>query len=573
MTDLILDKPRNEFEEYQLPDLPPIKYKHIEWLPPIPPTNEMWREWVPEVMAHRATVARETTEKWRGQQAAREAEALRVKQDGRYWLSTYGAIYEAKDQDQPGEEDDWVTEDPEKASGWVLPFVPYLFQLYYWDWQMKAFRTRGAKGDTAVVKTRQMGMSNMACAIFNWAWMVRKPFQGRLLSRKEELVDETNNPDSLFWKLKLQLSAQPEWLLQAFAPGFDWRRDYMQASLTNPANFNHLAGESTNATAGRGGTATAILLDEYAFMRGGAGIWTATRPSTYHRIAISTVHMKFGPHFYNLIHSPAESQPAIMTIPYWLHPDHGDAWLEQERLRDTEAGIQTEVLMNWFGDESVFVYPALGSKKVGHYPYVPGAGPTFVVFDDGFRNSWATLIIQYIRATGRHVILDAYFNRQKVTDFYGSIYRGLKMDGFTYGPDEERIMALLRYVEQPVYVSDSHADHKDQNTGESTNDRLARVWGIFVNTDYIKREYYERQELTARNIPKTDWNDTPGTRDALLKIQTYKWKEDAESAEPTSQPKEPVKNESSHYATTLEYHFTNFEPFSFMYTGYGLSYE
>jgi hypothetical protein len=570
---LILDKPRADFEEYDLPDLPKLAYKHIEWLPPLPPTNALWKEWVPEVMQHRAKVVRETSEKWKGQQAARETEVYRVKKDGRYWLTTYGAIYEAKDEANPGEEEDWVTDDPEKASGWVLPFIPYLFQYYYWDWQMKAFRTRGAKGDTAIVKTRQMGMSNMACAIFNWAWMVRKPFQGRLLSRKEELVDETNNPDSLFWKLKLQLSSQPDWLLQAFAPGFDWRRDYMSASLTNPANFNHLAGESTNATAGRGGTATAILLDEYAFMRGGAGIWTATRPSTHHRIAISTVHMKFGPHFYNLVHQPDDSRPAIMVIPYWLHPDHDAAWLEQERKRDTEAGIQTEVLMNWFGDESVFVYPALGSQETGNYPYIPLGGPVFVAFDNGFRNSWALFVIQYVQATGKHRILDAYFNRQKVVDYYGSIFRGVKLDGFEYGPNEDRIMDLLRYVESPIYVADPHINNVQEISGESTSERLANRWKIYVNVDFAKRDYIARQEFTARNIPKLEWNDTPGTRDALLKVKTFKWKEPAEGAEPTSVPKEPVKNESSHFATALEYYFGNFEGFGFIYSGTGFSYE
>lgn len=564
-----MDKP----QLYKLPDLPPLEAKQIEGLPPVPLTNEEWREWVPEVEQHRATVARETSEPWRGQQRARETEVARVKMDGKYWLTTYGAIYEAKDEAAPEEMDDWVTEDPDKASGWVLPFIPYLFQMYYWDLQMKAFRTRGAKGDMAVVKTRQMGMSNMACAMFNWAWMVRKPFQGRLLSRKEELVDETNNPDSLFWKLKLQLSAQPDWLLQAFAPGFDWRRDYMSASLTNPANFNHLAGESTNATAGRGGTATAILLDEYAFMRGGSGIWTATRPSTFHRIAISTVHMKYGPHFFNLVHQDEAKQPTIMYIPYWLHPDHNEAWLEQERMRDTEAGIQTEVLMNWFGDESEFVYPMLGGQKVGDFPYIPLGGPVFVAFDNGFSNNFAILIVQYVQKTGKHRILDAYSNRQKITDFYGSLFRGIMLDGFQYGPEEQRIMSLLRYVETPVFVSDTAADKHEETSGESVNGRLATRWSIYVNTDYNKRGYEELQDITARYIPMLEWNDTPGTRDAQLKIKTYKWKTPAEGAEPTTAPKTPVKNASSHYANALEYYFANFEGFKYIYAGTGFSYE
>lgn len=562
-----------EIQQYKLPDLPPIEAKPIEGLPPVPLTNEEWKEWVPEVEKHRAKVAIETTDTWRGRDAARETEIQRVKKDGKYWLTTYGAIYEAKDQPDEIESEDWVTEDTDDSSGWVLPFIPFLFQLYYWDLQMRSFRMRGTKGDVAIVKTRQMGMSNMACAIFNWAWMVKKPFQGRLLSRKEELVDEANNPDSLFWKIRLQLSAQPEWLLQAFAPGFKWKEHSFTASLTNPFNFNHLAGESTNATAGRGGTATAILLDEFAFMRGGTGIWSATRPSTFHRIAISTVHMKYGPHFYNLVHQDPEKMPTTMYIPYWLHPYHDEAWLEQERTRDTEAGIQTEVLMNWFGDESMFVYPGLGQKKVGDFPYEPFSGPVFVAFDNGFANNFAFFIIQYNRKTGRHRILDAYTNRQQITDFYGSLWRAIKVDGFKYGDDEERIMALMRYIESPTWVADTAADQKEEVSGESVIGRLSTKWGIYVNVDYARRSYEERQDITARYIPYLDWNDTPGTRHALLMTQTYKWKEMPEGAEPTTQPKEPVKNASSHYATALEYYFVNFDSFKFIYSGVGLSYE
>jgi hypothetical protein len=455
----------------------------------------------------------------------------------------------------------------------VLPFVPYVYQLYWWDWQLKAFRTRGVKGDTAVVKTRQMGMSNMACAMFNWAWMVRKPFQGRLLSRKEDLVDETNNPDSLFWKLKLQLSAQPGWLLQALARGFDWRRDYMEASLTNPYNLNHLAGESTNATAGRGGNVTSILLDEFAFMRGGGGIWTATRAASRHRIAISTVSLQAGTHFYDLVHKEESERPAIMYIPYWLHPYHDDAWLEQERKRDTEAGIQIEVLMNWHGDESGLVYPSLSGKSVGDYPYTPFAGPVFVAFDDGYRNNWAFWVIQYITATGRHRIIDYYENNQKVVDFYGSLWRGLHVDGFEYGDNEREIMSLMRYIQNPIYVGDTHGRHVEQVAGMSVIERLASKWGIYVNVDYEKRDYSDRQEYTARYLPFTDWNNTPRTRQGLLRVQTYKWKTPPEGSEPTSWVKEPVKNQSADAATALEYYFTNFEAFQFIYSGAKFSYE
>jgi hypothetical protein len=434
-------------------------------------------------------------------------------------------------------------------------------------------RTRGPKGDTLTIKTRQMGLSNLLCAVFSWAWMTRKPFQGRVLSRKEDLVDETNNPDSLFWKIKLQLSGQPKWLLQSFAPTFDWRRDYMNASLTNPSNFNHLAGESTTATAGRGGTSTLIGLDEFAFMRGGGGIWSATRAATRHRAAITTVELKYGLHAYELSQRQGDEAPAILYIPWWVHPYHDEAWLEEERKRDTEAGFQKEVLMNWHGDESTFVYPEALKKAVGDYPYIPFGGPVFVAFDDGYRNNWAFWVIQYVQKEGRHRILDYYENQQLPVDFYGSLWRGVMLDGFRYEENEAELMALLRYVQQPIYIGDTHGHNVEAVAGQSVIDRLASRWGVYVNVDFEKRGYKDRQEYTARYLPYTDWNDTPRMRLGLMRVQTFHWKEEPETFERTTWIKEPVKDASADSATALEYYFTNFDAFLPVYTGSGFSYE
>lgn len=570
--ELILSEQPKKQQFWQLPDLEPLATKNIEGLPPIPLKNSLWNEWKEEVKAHRDQVTAETQTKWRGQQAAIEREVQRIKLDGRYLQSVYGAIYHGKEVVQFQEEDDWVT--AEEDEGWVLPFIPYPFQLYYWDLQIKAFKTRGAKGDVAVVKSRQMGMSNMVIALYTWAWLVRKPFQARLLSRKEDLVDETNNPDSLFWKARLNLSAYPKFILDAFAPGFDWAKHSMQASLTNPYNMNHLAGESTNATAGRGADVTSVALDEFAFMQGGHGIWTATRAASYHRIAISSVQVKHGLHFYNIVNEKDESKkPVIFTVPWWLHPEHDDAWLAQERERDTDAGFNTEVLMNWFGDESSFVYPSLTGKQVGDFPYEPFAGPTFIAFDDGYRNNWAFWVIQYIQRTGRTRILDYYENKQLPVDFYGSLWRGVMLDGFQYGEDEREIMNLMRYIQTPVFEGDAHGMNVEQVSGMSVIERLSTRWGIFVNVDFEKRAYATRQEITARHLPFTDWNDNDRVRLGLTRVQTFSWKQPEEGTVATNWIKEPIKNESADAATALEYHFVNFENFLPVYTAGSINYE
>jgi hypothetical protein len=456
----------------------------------------------------------------------------------------------------------------------VIPFVPYPFQLYYWDAQHKAFRTRGPKGDVVVVKSRQMGLSNMACGIFSHAWMTRKVFQGRLLSRKEDLVDESNNPDSLFWKIKLQLQAQPKWILQHFAPGFDWRYDYMLASLTNPVTKNHLAGESTNATAGRGGAATAVLLDEFAFMRGGGGVWTATRAATRHRIAISTVSLEYGPHFYDLVNAEEPDRATVLAFPHYLHPYQDEKWLELERQRDTEAGIQQEVLMNFYGDESEFVYPGLAKKTVGNYPYLPYMGPVFVAIDDGWTGFWAFHVIQYIETMGQHRIVESYRNSRKVTDFYGSLFRGVYLDGHTYGEHEHAIIELFRYLQNPIFVMDTHGKNVEQVAGMSVIERLGSEWNIFVNVDYERREYKDRWQATAEIIPQTEWNDTPRVRQGLMDCRTYRWKKAPEGTERVTEDKEPIKNDSSHSATALEYYAGNFKLFKNIYVlGGQIAYE
>lgn len=551
---------------YEIPEFPQLEARNIEGLPPIPLNNTLWHEWEPEVLFHRAKTREETEEKWSGQTEARAREIVRVANDGRYWLSTYGSIYQAKSEEAFAIEDDWNPGAEEALTeGWVQPFIPYVFQLFFWDWQHRAFRTRGPKGDVVVVKSRQMGMSNMLCAFYTWAWMVKKPFQGRLLSRKEDLVDETNNPDSLFWKIDLQLKGTPDWLVKAFMPNFRWPKHRMDASLTNPDNFNHLAGESTNATAGRGPTATGIGLDEFTWMRGFQGIWTATRAASNHRSAVGTVNTKLGMYPYELATKKGDDSPSTLYIPYWLHPYHDDEWLRQERSRDTEAGIQTEVLMNWFGDTADFVYPQLGTKEPGHYPYEPYAGPVFVAIDDGWEGYWAMHIIQYIKSTGRHRIVDSYRNQHKTTDFYGGLLRGIKIDGFDYGRHEDEFMDLMRYIQMPIFVGDTRSKNTEITSGESVYDRLMTRYGIYLNVDFYKRDYQERWDHTAEILPFTDWNDTPRVEQALFSCKRYKWKEIPDGAEMMSWVKEPVKNHDSHDPEALERYGTQWKPLAAIY--------
>ena len=549
--------------EWNLPPLPPMQSRHIEGLPPIPEDNSGWEEWNYRVLRHRVQVYEETATDWSGQQEARAREIVRVANDGRYWLSTYGAIYEAR-----------PPEDDEDRPGSYLPFVPYLFQLYVWDWFDERMRTRGSGGDGVIVKSRDMGLSNMACAYNDYAWMTKRPWQARILSRNEKLVDETGNPDSMFWKIDLLLKSTPAWMVDAFAPGFDWKRHRLMLRLVNPGNGNAIAGESTQVNAGRGGRASMIVLDEAAFMPKFNAIWTATRASSRHRIAISTVSIDEGMDFHNLHKGKHQDRPAILEIPYHLHPFHDRAWLDNEISRDTEAGIRREIFMDYFAGTSEFVYPEVQTKELGPYPFLPYAGPLFLTFDDGFDDYWAMHLIQYIKNTGRHRVIDSYFNSHMPVDFYGSLMTGQLLGEFGrfYGDRERYFASMMAQLPVPTFIGDPHGANTEQIAGMSVFDRLSQRFGIFVNYDMHKRQHKDRRVKLSLIAPMMDFNATEGVEWALHSLKMYRFKKIKEGREQTSEFKQPLHDENSHASTAFEFYAVNFDDFKHVLTGGTVSY-
>jgi hypothetical protein len=122
-------------------------------------------------------------------------------------------------------------------------------------------------------------------------------------------------------------------------------------------------------------------------------------------------------------------------------------------------------------------------------------------------------------------------------------------------------------------VGDTHGNHVEQTSGQSVIERLATKWSIYVNVAYEKRSYKDRQDMTSRQVPFMDFNDTPRMKHGLTRFQTFHWKEDPETMERTTWIKEPVKDASADTATAMEYYCVNFEAFLPVYTGGGLNYE
>lgn len=546
---------------YDIPGLPPLETTSVEGLPEVRPgqtiplTNDQWFDWVPKVIDHRIRMADETTESWTGRAAAREREVGRVQADERYLFYTNFAIYEARSESESINVT-YATEREEKAArgpgrAGFRPFILYPFQDYWVVWQRRAFLTRGPLGDTITLKSRDMGMSNTAVGMLAARWLAWADYHARLMSRVEPLVDNTADPDSLFWKVDGMLRATPRWMLDHFKPGFNWEIHRRHMMLEDPYSRSLLAGESTNATAGRGKRCDAALLDEFTVMQGFLTIWNNLRATTYHRMALGSASTQKGMDAYNLV---AEERNAVILIDSrtGMHPKQSKEWHELERARGDQASYDQEVGMDWFADFGDFVYPGFMRKTLTEAPYLPYLGPVFGAVDDGAH--WAMWVLQYIVSTGRIHVLACYRNHGKPTAFYGAMMRGLYLGDQEYDDAARAMVDFFRIVQPDVWIGDAHAANWEQNSGTSVITDLQTKFGIQLNVDFQRRKYKDRHDDLEELIPFLDFNGSwPAMKEGLRALQMYKYPSTPEGKEVRREPTDPLHNDDSHYATAMEW--------------------
>lgn len=165
--------------------------------------------------------------------------------------------------------------------------------------------------DLVVDKSRQMGVTVLISGIFNW-WFLYQPASVFLvMSEKEALVDNPDDPYSIFWKLdyindRLAWWAKPD------------IRHPKRLLLTNKSNGSTILGRATTADTGRGGALLAALIDEAASIAELEAIKTALADATSCRIANSTPK---GPGVYSdMVY---DGSWPVLQMPWWNHPEKG----------------------------------------------------------------------------------------------------------------------------------------------------------------------------------------------------------------------------------------------------------
>lgn len=162
-----------------------------------------------------------------------------------HWFDKWAWTYDPRLVGQPG--------------GAFIPFKPYDRQRDFLKW----LNARVAANEPWVVqKSRDQGATYLLCGWALHKWLFVPGFKTTFGSRVEDLVDNRDNPDAIFEKLRIILRRLPQWMLPK---GFSWHSHDLSMRLINPANGGTITGEG-GKNMGRGGRSSVYILDECAFV-------------------------------------------------------------------------------------------------------------------------------------------------------------------------------------------------------------------------------------------------------------------------------------------------------------------
>ena len=160
----------------------------------------------------------------------------------------------------------------------VGPFITYEFQ----DEILLTMESCLGREDLIVKKSRDLGLTWLFLIVFTHQFIFRCNRSFLCVSRTERMVDKTEDPDCLFWKIDWMLDHLPKWM----SPNINRQNLHFFNSDAN----NTIDGAATTGNMARGGRRTAIGKDEHAAFEVDDGYKSlaATQKATRCRIIVST---------------------------------------------------------------------------------------------------------------------------------------------------------------------------------------------------------------------------------------------------------------------------------------------
>lgn len=267
---------------------------------------------------------------------------------------------------------DWgMTFDPrnvERGLAATIPFVLFKRQAEFVEWVRDRWLSRE---DGVAEKSRDMGVSWLCTAVAVWMWLFHSGTVVGFGSRKESYVDDLNNPNSLFWKIRALVGYLPPQLKPV---GWDDAKHAPFMRIINPENGSVIVGEAGD-NIGRGGRTSIYFVDEAAYLEHAAAIDSALSQTSNCKLYVSTPNGS-GNTFYRKRHS---GKLPVFIFAWESDPRKDQAWYQKQCDTLDPVVVAQEIDRNYEGSVSdAFIPSQLVSEAMRR-------GPADVIAKGGLR--------------------------------------------------------------------------------------------------------------------------------------------------------------------------------------------
>jgi hypothetical protein len=436
----------------------------------------------------------------------------------------------------------------------IIPFKLWDYQVDYIRFLDKQLREgRGA----TVKKCRDMGITLTTLAHFFYHWRFTRGYSALIGSLNEKEVRKLEgDTDPLFSKLDIFIKNLPDWLLPE---GFVYDVHSTNMALISPEMNSAIVGSPMGRNFGISKRKTEILIDEDAQLLYDVGGQCQQSSNTV--IRVSTVNIG---HFEQACERAAK-MGELIEYPWHLNPNHTPAWFARQKELLQPWEFARFILMDFNASIQDRIYEIFNNCPISEeYDYRDDL-PLATTWDFGGADPTVIIFLQRDPVTEEVFVIDEVEKTQSDILFFTQFVPGAKpLIPNPYRPTEEEQEVIDRH-----YLWKRPIRNFGDKSGAARKSQVLRVteWEALKQYD-IKVEledkfYYNmkaRIDITYQGLKRLKIH--PRCKRFIKAMRNYHYEPLSQadlSQGITPRVRQPEHDESSHFATALEFFFISEE--------------
>ena len=427
------------------------------------------------------------------------------------------------------------------------PHVPFITYPYQDDFIKQIVDAVETGIDVWIEKSRDMWLSWTMLWIFLWGFLF-KEWSVLLGSYKEDYVDAQGNMDSAFERLRYMIKRLPKQLKP---------KDMLSKYMNISAPWCWEISWDVWVNFWTWGRRKVVFMDEFALRPRDETALQKTKDVTECRIFWWTPNGTGN--VYGKVMTNHKAYRHLLNkkirLPWRLHPLKTNVWYEFQKMTRTATDLAQEVDISYETSVVNAVYPLfLQMATKGTYVYDVNRH-TYWSWDFG-RDSIAFCLWQKDFQTG-NVFLIKSFKRVNwnIKDFAGLVlWKPYAWNSWVYDERDFKIMKFMQLVRFHDHFGDPYnSDSRTVVSDDSIRKALSEMWiNITTNRKSTLRERITKTQLGMNRLfydkDNYEWEQSI--------IQSH-YPQKSENRELTTEQRQPVHDENSHFRTCTEYFFDN----------------